>query len=421
MLLSTKQLLLVFISATSLLILLFIAVTILRRILNARRHEKLDSLRDGYRLRIAQDLAAGDLWEQADAYRTNPGSLAWQAVEQVLFEQMSEARHRPAIAGLFRSLGYVDHYEERLGRRSAIVRAAAADKLGRMQSIPSVPRLAALLRLDNDEVVSVAMRSLARLNTDEALEAVLENLARLVDSLIVSRKTVQVVLEQFTAASPDLFIRYGKRDAGSPLVTAFLLGALASLPQNGSVVAFATRHLASSDAEVRAKALRLLGVAGAPARGLSVDAEALVPLLQDPLWFVRFHAVRALQNIGHAPAARRIGELLFDENWQVRNASAAALTALGPAALDVLLDALGHDDRYAKESICEEMVRTHFTDRLFAYLDDGDAVLAGKALTVLTAMHRLRFSTPLEEFLRTGAGGWARNEVRRVLAREAAS
>ena len=418
---STKQILLVFITIISLLILLFIVVTILRRIVNTRIHRTLDSLRDDYRRRIARDLASGTVREQAPAYRTKTGSLAWQALEQVLFEQMSDARHRPDVAEVFRSLGYVNYYEERLGRRNAIARAAAADKLGRMRSIPSVPRLAGLLRLDNDEVVSVTMRSLARLNTDEALEAVLENLGRLVDSFIVSRKTVQAVLEQFTAASPDLFLRYGRRYAGSARVTAFLLGALAALPPNRSVVAFAAGHLASGDAEVRAKALRLLGVAGAPARGLTVDAETLLPLLQDPQWFVRFHAVRALQNIGHAPAASRIGQLLFDENWQVRNASAAALTSLGPAALDVLLDALGRDDRYAKESICEEMVRTHFTDRLFSYLDGGDAVLAGKALTVLTAMHSLRFSTPLEEFLRTGAGGWARDEVRRVLAREAAS
>jgi HEAT repeat protein len=417
--LTTRQLLLLFIAATSLLILLFIAVTILRRIVNARLHEKLDRLREGYRRQVAEDLSTGTLRDRTDSYRTRPGSLAWQAVEEVLFEQMNSARHRPFIADLFRSLGYVDRYEKRLDRRNPIVRAAAADRLGRMQSTASAPRLAALLKLDNDEIVSVAMRSLARLNTDEALELVLENLGRLVNALIVSRKTVQAVLEQFNTASPDLFLRYGRSYADSPQVTAFLLGALASLQQNEAVVAYAARHLASADAEVRAKALRLLGAAGAPSRGLSVDAEAVVPLLRDPLWFVRFQAVRALQNIGHAPAARPVGALLFDENWQVRNAAAAALTSLGPAALDVLLDALGLNDRYAKESICEEMVRTHFTDRLFTYLDGNNASLAEKAVTILTTMHRLRFSTSIEEFLRTAQAGRARDAAGRILSGEA--
>jgi len=136
---------------------------------------------------------------------------------------------------------------------------------------------------------------------------------------------------------------------------------------------------------------------------------------------VRFQAVRALQNIGHAPAGRAVGALLFDENWQVRNAAAAALTSLGPAALDVLLDALGLNDRYAKESICEEMVRTHFTDRLFTYLGGDNGALAGKAQAVLTTMHRLRFSTPLEEFLRTAPRGRAREAAARILSGEASA
>jgi HEAT repeat protein len=312
----------------------------------------------------------------------------------------------------------VPYYEQLLRSRSAITRASAADKLGSMQSAGSVPKLAPLLALDNPEIVSVAMRSLGRIGTGEALEAVLQTLPRIEERLLVSRKTVQAALEQFSHVSPDLFVRYGKANAASPRVVAAILGALAALPKNAAAVAFAAENLASKHPEVRAKALRMLGSAGGLSRGPAVDADLAVPLLRDPVWFVRVQAARALQNVGDGRAARPLGTLLFDGNWQVRMAAAAALTALGPQALDVFLEALRHDDRYARESVCEAIERSRFTDRLFEHLGGADTDLADKARAVLTTMHALEFSTPLRDYAERGTDEWARETVKRILAGE---
>jgi HEAT repeat protein len=218
--------------------------------------------------------------------------------------------------------------------------------------------------------------------------------------------------------SPDVFVRHGKANAASPRVVAVILGALSALPKNAAAVAFAADNLASEHPEVRAKALRLLGSAGGLSRGPAADGSLAVPLLRDPVWFVRVQAARALQNLGDGRAARPVGALLFDGNWQVRMAAAAALTALGPEALDVFIEALRHNDRYARESVCEAIERSRFTDRLFEHLGGPDADMAEKALVVLATMHDLGFSTPLRDYAERGADEWVRETVTRILARE---
>lgn len=421
MLFSPKYALLAFIALISFLIFLFIAITVLRRIVNARRHRILDLWRDRYRALLAKDLAAGRVRDQAEDYRAKPGSPAWQALEQVLFERMDDSAHQDVIGELFRSLGYTAYYEERLSRRSAITSATAADKLGRMRSAQSVPKLAEILAGEREEPISVALRALGRINTDEALSAVLHHLPRLVDRYLVSRKTVQAALELFTGAAPDRIVKSARNNPSSPRLLAYLLGGLCALPRSESAVLLAREHLSHRNAEVRAKALKLISIACVPPHPAPCDAGAVIPLLRDPVWFVRFHALRAVQSIGDPSAVREVGVLLFDENWQVRNAAAAALTTLGPGALKVFLEALRRDDRYARESICEEIERTRFTDRLFAYLGGTDAALASASRAILEIMRSLRFSTPLVAYARHGGDPAAREQARAILASEAIS
>jgi HEAT repeat protein len=90
---------------------------------------------------------------------------------------------------------------------------------------------------------------------------------------------------------------------------------------------FALANLRANDAEVRAKAIKVIGRSGACSE--SFDLEALSPLLKDPVWFVRLLAVNALGNLKYCGSLDTLGTLLLDPKWQVRNAAARALANIG--------------------------------------------------------------------------------------------
>ncbi|HEY6010929.1 MAG TPA: hypothetical protein VIX18_05605, partial [Nitrospirota bacterium] len=87
------------------------------------------------------------------------------------------------------------------------------------------------------------------------------------------------------------------------------------------------------------------------------------------------------------------------ENWQVRNEAVQALIVLGERSLDIFLDIFMGTDRYAKDSICEEIEKMNFSDQLIINLKADDPALQNKSRQILKAMHSLGFSTPLTEHL----------------------
>jgi hypothetical protein len=75
------------------------------------------------------------------------------------------------------------------------------------------------------------------------------------------------------------------------------------------------------------------------------------------------------------------------------------LTVLGERSLDIFIDVLTGTDRYAKDSICEEIEKTNFSGRLISNLKASDRGLQKKSRQVLEIMYSLGFSTPLSEHL----------------------
>ncbi|MGE5807860.1 MAG: HEAT repeat domain-containing protein, partial [Nitrospirota bacterium] len=157
--------------------------------------------------------------------------------------------------------------------------------------------------------------------------------------------------------------------------------------------------------------------------GASADmfhAELLLPLLEDPVWFVRLQASRALENLMSERAVDSLGALLLDPNWQVRNAAARALAHIGDASIDVFLNILNHTDRYAKESICEEAERTHFTQRLIENLVSPDVKIHSKSREILKIMHSLNFSTLFHDYLKSGEKDTIKREISLLMQETAA-
>ena len=112
---------------------------------------------------------------------------------------------------------------------------------------------------------------------------------------------------------------------------------------------------------MRAKSLKVIGAAGG---GLPPgEKDRVLPLLDDPVWFVRLQAAKALGILRHGKAVPLLAKRLVDDNWQVRNAAATAVVLTSDNAIGIFLDTLGATDRYAKESVCEEIQKTDFVYR----------------------------------------------------------
>jgi HEAT repeat protein len=384
---------------------------------NARTYQKLDILRLEYRQRVQQGLHASGMDVLEEALYTRPGSLAWRAVEEVLLGLPADQIRNADVKRLFLHLGYVAYYEKRLMGRNVLSRASAIDKLGRMGAEQSVPKLCSLLDDKNLEIVSVTVRALSRIGLNEGLLAIVDRLPNLLGRSQVTRKAMETALLNFGQQAVTCLVECHSHDT-DPWIMSCVLETLSYLPPDMRSANLALEHLQSSHAEVRSKALKVLGRTGPTVT--SCRAEQVLPLLEDPVWFVRLQAIKTATGIAGDAAARPIGKLLFDSNWRVRSEAALALTRLGNCAVDVFLDALMTQDTYAKESICEEIEKTHCMDQLIEALGADDEAMRKKSWEILRIMHSLRFSTPLTEFL-VGAGSERiKGEVRRLLQTEAA-
>jgi HEAT repeat protein len=126
--------------------------------------------------------------------------------------------------------------------------------------------------------------------------------------------------------------------------------------------------------------------------------EAALALLEDPVWFVRAHAARALAGFERDDLAERVAPLLADESWWVRAAAKEMLSACPVAASWVLLDYLEHADEFARNGAAEVLQDIGTLDALIrqavlsGYDGDLDAVrrvlAAGGERLVATAAAR---------------------------------
>ncbi len=414
-----KQILAAIIVCIVMLILVLFLAVVVRRILNARKYAALDRYRKLYREKIKTALLSGSTLSVIEDLRARPLSLQWRAVEEILFGLVEQGKYKKELQQLFYRLGYRDYYEKKLKSKRVITKAAAVDKVGKMLSEFSTGKLIDILNSeDNPEILTVTIRALCRNSYREGLKAILERLPDLYKKPLVSQKTIETSLIHFSADAVPLLVAYGRK-YGDPKITASLLEVLSRLPANPMSLYYAGANLSAYDAEVRARAIKVLGRREASESVL--HPALLLPLLEDRVWFVRLQAAKALGTLRYERAVDKLGTLLLDQNWQVRNAAARALTHIGDASLDVFLDILKYyKDRYAKGSICEELERTNFTQGLIENLANSDRKIYGKSREILRIMYSLNFSTPLYDYLNSGKNHDIKNETASLILETAA-
>jgi HEAT repeat protein len=409
-----KFIIIVVVSAALLLsITVLFFASIVRRVHHKEKYRRLDRLRTFFERKLIADLSAGHADLVTEEYRTHPGSLEWQALEDVLFLLIDEERYRGAVKRLFLSLGYVAYYEDGLASRNRIVKESAIDKLGRMENESSALKLFPLLDDTDPGILSVTVRALSKIGSREALRRVVGKLPRLLGQSLVAGKAIETALLNFDAAAvPVLIEQLG--DHREALVVSTVLEILSRFPPESRAVFLAIEHLKDADPEVRSRAMKVVGRAE---RNLPQHLPSLIiPLLSDPVWFVRLQAIKAARALGCEQAAGPLGKLLFDENWQVRSGAALALTGLGDCAVDVFLDALTLYAAGTKEDVCVEIEKAGFTRRLIENLASRDVTVRMKSREILSLMIAHGFSAPLVEYLKNGEDEQSRQVIREILA-----
>ena len=85
------------------------------------------------------------------------------------------------------------------------------------------------------------------------------------------------------------------------------------------------------------------------------------------------------------------------------------------------LATLGATDRYAKESVCEEIQITDFVNQLIGNLGSPGREAYGKSREILRIMESLGYGTPLREYLKSGPDERIRKELTLIVRQEVAS
>lgn len=234
------------------------------------------------------------------------------------------------VSELFVGSGLVDVAHRDLDSRDSLTRIRAADALGSLHVADAKPWLVERLH-QNDPLVRMACaRSLAELGADDVLPEIMASLAE-VDA--EPGDVTEVLLAFGSSGVPYLAELLADGSSGERRLAAVALGHIGSI----QVLAELRRALDDADDELAASAARALGQLG--------DTRATPPLIEllrgDRPWFVRVASAAALGALEDPAAASALVEQLAAEEWDLRNAAARSLVALGPHGLDAVLDAVG--------------------------------------------------------------------------------
>lgn len=212
------------------------------------------------------------------------------------------------------------------------------------------------------EIAGTAVRSLGDVGSPWAVDELVQALRRGASS----RSRIAAQLERLAPVpGPRLVPLLDDPDPSVRFWAATLLGPYPSLA-TASLVACT----ADPDANVRAAAVETLA---GRRRGKRPLAAALA-LLEDPAWFVRVHAARAVGRLGAPADVARVVPLLADERWWVRSAAKDALRTLGLGAIAVLQEVLDDQDVFARNGAAEVLQDVGYVDGLIVSGRD-DALL----------------------------------------------
>ncbi|RTR26015.1 HEAT repeat domain-containing protein [Deinococcus radiophilus] len=320
------------------LVLVFLATL---QMLYAYHTSRLDRQRDEAaaldRVKIQHFLATGTL----------PDRLSQAGENQVLLlrEQAGE-REAQQLQVLYAGLRLRQRDEEMvMSRAHPNLRIAALERLALLadpHSLPTMLRAAHVVTPGGDPT---ALSSLALLGAARILRrgdaSVLELLPVLEGAALTQQQGTEALSILGKRAGP--LIQELARHSRPALRALSARGA--ALGPRAEHYPLALNLLRDPSPDVRAAALRLYVALDVTAPN---DLEQLNALAQDPAWFVRGQAVKALAGVRPLPEAS-LWDSLGDSNWWVRHNAGQAL-AISLQGQQLLRQALSHPDAFARDT-----------------------------------------------------------------------
>ena len=120
-------------------------------------------------------------------------------------------------------------------------------------------------------------------------------------------------------------------DDANPAVAILAIDTMSRSPSPAALRRLRGMAQSHASVDVRATALRTLGLAGDPD-----SAEVVTAALSDPAWEARAQAAVAAGRIRSTVALPKLAELMRDPNWWVQLRAAQALAKMGDAGLAIL-------------------------------------------------------------------------------------
>lgn len=264
-------------------------------------------------------------------------------------------RRRGIVAAAFEAAGRVQRDLAALGARRWWVRAAAADRLGRLGVARAADRLVACLDDPHEEVRLAAARALAALGDTRVIRPLLSGLSTASRWTAIRAAGVLASLGPQAASTLATVLREeaARPDGGDPGRLRLLLDGLAEMGDREGIAAVRPllRH---RSVDVRARATRILGRLGA------AEAQPLLrAALDDHEWPVRAQAAAALLELpAEAATLEALAARLSDSAFWVRTNAAEALGYHpDPTARARLAAVLASPDPFARQAAARVLER----------------------------------------------------------------
>ena len=266
--------------------------------------------------------------ELPSAYTSFERRLLREAMLEAAHELSGGARER--LVRRFSERGFVAQAERGLRSPLLLHRVRAAEIVGELGGLSSVPPLRRGLR-DREPLVRFACaHALTRIGAEGIMSDVLAALAE--EGAISQGALAEVLLDSGPDAAEELqALLLQPLDPKQRRLVVVVLGELRAFEAVDEVL----RCLDDPDDELCARACHALGKIGDPA---AAEPLAAIAVSGARPWFVRTAAAGACGQIGDPRIVEALVDVLDSEEWYPRNAAAGSLVKLGEDGLEAVCE-----------------------------------------------------------------------------------
>ena len=329
----------------SLAIVLLMTLVILKAV-HRRRSTRRRYRRARYLSLISHNLSSKAISEQFDGSVVDDEAFLDAVID---IRNVITGREIDTLTGIIDGVGLARRQEQRLRSRFPLGRRLrAAVSLAEIGDESTAPVLISHLADREPEIRIQCARGLGRIQYEPAIEAILERFG-LEEPWVRARFADTLVRFGVKATWPLVaYVRANLRhDHNEGVIEAIRVLGVIGDREVGPSLAGILRT--ASDPEVRIAVIESLGMVGGP-----LAIRPLKYAFRSTDWRLRAKSATSLGHIGDPSINAVLARGLQDSNWWVRRNTASALAAL-PGGDELLLQAIGSDDPFARDAAAEAL------------------------------------------------------------------